>query len=411
MRFWEGETRLAESLRGLPRALTPSTVTAGLVAALMGVASPTMLLFQAGTDSGYSPAQLGSWFFAVFVGGGVFSVVLALVYGQPMTGAFSIAGAALLAQVLPRFGLHEAVGAYLAAGAAITVLGLSGGFERLMRLVPPEIVMGMLAGVLLRFGVDLFPQLIKSPLLVGPTLLAYALAHRFPRYLPPIAVALAVGVVMSLFTHTYPAGPIPLALTLPEFYAPRFSLDGLLSLALPLVLLALATQNATGIGVLWAQGYAAPINAITLATGLLSLVTAGMAGHGVNLATPMTAICSDPASHPDPQRRYGAAVVNGVLWIACGLLGLTIVRLIDVLPQGLILTVAGLGLLPVVLQSLTRAFGAGRHRFGCLFALLFAASNTQWLGIGAAFWALLLASLLSLLIDRDWHLREPPGVK
>jgi benzoate membrane transport protein len=321
-----------------------------------------------------------------------------------MTGAYSIAGAALLVQTLPRFGLHAAVGAYLIAGALITALALSGGFERLLRLVPLEIVLGMLAGVLLRFGADIFPQLVKAPLLVGLTLLAFGLAHRLPRWLPPVLVALAAGVAASLFTHDYPARAIPVTFTLPEFYAPTFSLDAFLSLTVPLVLLALSSQNATGIGVLWAQKYKAPVNAITLATGLASLLTAPMAGHGVNLATPMTAICSDASAHPDARLRYGAAVVNGVLWIGAGCLGLTLVALIEVLPQGLILTIAGLGLLPVILRSLSESFGAGRHRFGCLFALLIAASNTQWLGIGAPFWALVLASGMSLLIDRDWHL-------
>jgi benzoate membrane transport protein len=404
MAIIEGETQFRASVRDLPRAITLSTLTAGLVAALMGVASPTLLVYHAGHASGFTAPQLGSWFFAIFVGGGLFSVLLALLYRQPMTGAYSIAGAALLVQTLPRFGLHEAVGAYVLAGLSITALALTGWFERLMKLIPPEIVMGMLAGVLLRFGVDIFPQLVKSPLLVGPTLLAYAVAWRFPRWLPPIFVALAVGVAMSLFTHTYPAAAIPLAFTVPEIYAPAFSVDGFLSIALPLVLLALSSQNATGIGVLWAHNYKAPINAITLATGLFSLVTAPLAGHGVNLATPMTALCADPSAHEDPQLRYGAAVVTGVLWIVCGCLGLTLVMLIDVLPQGLILTIAGLGLVPVILQSLTRSFSANKHRFGCLFALLIAASNAQWLGVGAAFWALVLASIASLLIDRDWHL-------
>jgi benzoate membrane transport protein len=402
----EPETRFRMALRDLPRAVTVSTASTGFVAALMGVTAPTLLLYHAGHGSGFTPEQLGSWFFAVFVGGGVFSVLLALAYRQPITGAYSIAGAALLVQTLPRFGLHQAVGAYLLAGAAITALALSGGFGRLMKLIPPEIVLGMLAGVLLRFGADIFPQLAKSPLLVAPALLAYAVAWRFPRWLPPILVALMTGVAASVFTHGYPAVEIPLTITVPGFYAPAFSIDGFLSMTLPLVLLTLSSQNATGIGVLWAHDYKAPVNAITLATGLLSLATAPMAGHGVNLATPMTALCADPTAHEDPGRRYGAAVVTGALWIACGLLGLTLVRLIEVLPQGLILTVAGLGLVPVILQALTRSFSAGRHRFGCLFAFLVAASNTQWLGVGAAFWALVLASLLSLLIDRDWHLRD-----
>ncbi len=408
MVLWERETHFWASVRALPSALTASTLSAGLVATLVGVSGPTLLVYQAGLRSGYTPEQIGSWFFAVFCGGGAFSVLMALAYRQPMTGAFSIAGATLLLQTLPDFGLHQAVGAYLLAAVLITALAVSGWFERLMRLVPPEIVMAMLAGVLLRFGTEIFPQLVRAPVLVGVILLAYVLGHRLPRRIPPIAVALAVGVVAALLLEPQllqiqADKPLALALTVPGFYRPEFSLGGFLSISLPLLLLTLSSQNATGIGVLWTEGYRAPINAITLATGLFSLVTAPLAGHGINLATPMTALCAGPSAHPDAEQRYAAGVVTGVLWIACGLLGVTLVSLIGLLPQALILSVAGLGLLPVIQQALTRSFSAGKHRFGCLFALLIAASNTSWLGIGAAFWALVLAAPISLVIDRDWR--------
>ena len=242
----------------------------------------------------------------------------------------------------------------------------------------------------------------EDPLLVGPTVLAYVLALRWPLRIPPVTVALTVGVALALTLHPWPRVEIPLAFTLPSFYAPVFTLDAFLSLSLPLMLLALSSQNATGIGVLWALGYRAPVNAVTLATGLFSILTAPMGGHGINLATPMTAICGDPGSHPDPGLRWGAAVVNGLLFIGFGFLGLTLLALIEVLPVGLIRTVAGLALVPVILQSLEKSFGAGEYRFGCLFALIIAASNVQWLGVGAAFWALVLATAISRLVDEDW---------
>jgi len=219
---------------------------------------------------------------------------------------------------------------------------------------------------------------------------------------PPVTVALVVGVVLALWLHPLPSAPIPLTITLPSFFAPVFTLKAFLTLTLPLVLLTLSSQNATGIGVLWALGYRAPIHAITLATGLFSLITAPMAGHGVNLATPMTAICGDAGAHRDPDLRWGASVVNGVLFSTFGVLGLTLLALIRVLPLGLIRTVAGLALLPVILQSLERSFGTGKHRFGCLFALVIAASGVQFFGIGAAFWSLLGAMAISLVADRDW---------
>jgi len=403
MQLWEPETHFFRSLRDLPRALTLSTGAAGLVAALLGVTGPTLLVYQAAVDSHFSIGQISSWFFAIFALSGVFSLWLALAYRQPICGAYSIAGSALLLQTLPAFGLAQAVGAYLLAGAMITVLGLTGWFGRVMRIFPPGIILAMLTGVLLHFAVGVFRELVAEPLLVGPTVLAYVVAYRWPHRIPPVTVALGVGVVLALALHPLPAEHIPLSLTLPGFYAPEFSLDAFLSLSLPLMLLTLSSQNATGIGVLWAQGYRAPVNAITLATGVFSLVTAPMAGHGVNLATPMTAICGDPAAHPDPDLRWGAAVINGLLFALFGSLGLTLVVLIRILPLGLIRTVAGLALVPVILASLEKSFGRGEHRFGCLFALVIAASNVQWLGVGAAFWALVLATAISRVADEDWR--------
>jgi benzoate membrane transport protein len=403
MQLWEGDTHFWRSVRDLPRAVTLSSASAGLVAALLGVTGPTLLVYQAAVNGGFSSEQTASWFFAIFALAGVFSVWLAMAYRQPICGAYSIAGAALLLQALPHFTLAQAVGAYVLQAVLILALGLSGWFERLLRLVPVPIIMGMLAGILLRFATGIFQDLVRDPALVGLTLAAYVLAQRRARLFPPVTVALAVGVVLALWLHPLPAAPIPLTLTLPHFYAPAFTLGAFLSLTLPLTLLTLSSQNATGIGVLWALGYRAPVHAITLATGLFSLVTAPMAGHGVNLATPMTAICGDPGAHPDADLRWGAAVVNGVLFSAFGLLGLTLLALIRVLPPGLITTVAGLALVPVILQALQRSFGTGEQRMGSLFALVIAASGVQVLGIGAAFWSLVGATAISLIADRDWQ--------
>ena len=174
----EPPTDLRANLRDLPRYVTASTVSAGLVAALLGVTGPVILLIQAATAAGLTPEQLSSWVFAVLVGGGTASLVLALVYRQPICGAFSIAGAALLVTTLPRYSLAEAVGAYLVSGLLLAALGLTGWFGRAMARIPPEIVSGMLAGVLFRFGVGIFTPLGAEPLLVLAMVLAFLALQR-----------------------------------------------------------------------------------------------------------------------------------------------------------------------------------------------------------------------------------------
>ena len=47
------------------------------------------------------------------------------------------------------------IGAFLATGVLMLLLGLSGWVRRAMDAVPMPIVMAMVAGVFLRFGVDL----------------------------------------------------------------------------------------------------------------------------------------------------------------------------------------------------------------------------------------------------------------
>ena len=395
----EPPTDLRANLRDLPRYLTGSTLSAGLVAALLGVTGPVILMIQAATAAGLTAQQLNSWVFAVLVGGGTASVFLALVYRQPICGAYSIAGAALLVTTLPRYSLGEAVGAYVVSGLLIAALGLTGWFARAMSRVPPQIVAGMLAGVLFRFGIGIFTPLRDDPFLVLAMVLTFLALQRLGWRTAALG-ALVVGMALAAAAGQFRLEHVALHLALPELYAPAFSLQAMLSLGLPLTLLALTTQNAPGIGILQAQGYPAPGNAITLVSGLWSVATAPLGGHGVNIAAPMTAICASPAAHADPAGRYAATVVNGVLFAAVGVLGATATTIILALPPAVIGVVAGLAMVPALLQSLRGSVGQERHAWGAFFALIIAASDVAVLNVGAPFWALLGGLLVSRLLDR-----------
>ena len=174
----------------------------------------------------------------------------------------------------------------------------------------------------------------------------------------------------------------------------------MLSLSLPLTLLALTSQNAPGIAILWSEGYKAPSNAITLVSGLWSLATAPLGGHGVNIAAPMTAICASASAHPDPEGRYAATVVNGVFFGGVGVLGATATTILLALPPAVVAVVAGLAMVPALMQSLRGSAGQERHAWGAFFALAIAASDVSLLSVGAPFWALLGGLLVSRLLDR-----------
>ncbi len=390
---------VGRNLRDLPRYANASTLGAGFVAALLGATGPVLLVYQAASGAGYEDAVISSWFFAIFVGGGLLSLVLALVYREPICGAYPIAGSALLVTVLGEYSLSEAVGAFLVSGVLVTLLGVTGLFDAVMDRVPNEVLMGALAGILLPFGIEVFALLPSQPFLVGSMVAAYLVGVRFVRVVPPALLALVAGFVVAGASGRVEVGELDLALSGPVLVAPSFDWGAVVSIAVPLTLLAVATQNAPGVGILRANGYRPPTNAITIFSGIGSILTAPLVGNGVNIAAPMTAVCAGPDSHPTPEGRYAATVVQGILFVAFGLAGATVISLIGALPPALIAGVAGLTLLPVILQALRLSVGGENYTLAAGLALLVGASGLSIFGINSTFWALVVGVALAKALE------------
>jgi benzoate membrane transport protein len=397
----EPHSEVALNLRDSVRYAGSSTVSAGFVAFLLGATGPALLVYQAATNAGYPAAVIDSWFFAIYVGGGLLSLLLAYLYREPICGAFPIAGSALLVTVLDEYSLHEAVGAFLVSGALVTLMGLSGIFDAIMERVPNEVVMGALAGILLHFGIEVFAILPEQPVLVGAMVAAYLVGFRFLRAVPPALLALLAGLALASLGGRFDLGDVRFALAQPVLIWPSFDLGATFSIALPLTLLAVATQNAPGIGILWANGYRPPVNAITIYSGLGSVLTAPLVGNGLNIAAPMTAVCASPDAHPEPANRYVATIAQGLFFVAFGLAGAAAVSLIRALPPALIVGVAGLALLPVILQALRLSVGQSRHALAAGVAMFVGASNLTVLGISSAFWAIVVGILLARFLRQD----------
>ncbi len=384
--------RLRRILRDLPGVLTPAAWLAGLVAVLIAYTGPLVLVFQAAQHAGLDRAALASWIGALTVGSGLATLPLCLWYRQPIVVAWSVAGSALLVGGLVHYTLAEAVGAYLVAGLAATLLGWSGLFRRLLALVPGPVVLGMLAGVLLRFGIGLFAALPQRPLLVATMLLAFLLLQR-RGFRAPTVGALAAGLVVAALTRDLHLGGVALELARPRWVWPAFTVEALLGLALPLFVLAVASQDAPGIAVLQAAGYDPPVDGAVLVTGVASVLTAPFGGHGLNLAALMGAICAGPEADPDPDRRYGAGVAAALWFLLFGAFGATAATLFAGFPPALIAAVAGLAMTPALLSSLSGALADPDERTGALFALLLTAADIHLLGVGAPFWGLVLGAL------------------
>ena len=376
-------------------------LSAGLVATVLATTGPALLIYQAAKNAGYPEGIVDSWFLANYVGAGLLSLLLAILYREPICGASSIAGSALLATTLADFTLSEAVGAFLVSGLLVTLIGVSGLFDWIMERIPNEVIMGALAGILLHFPIEVFASLPGQPLLVGAMVTAYIAGSRFVPTLPSALLALLAGLIIAALNGQFDLVSVRFFLSQPVLIGPSFSLGAFLSVTLPLTLLAVATQNAPGIGILWANGYSPPVNAITISSGVSSILTAPLVNHGLNIAAPMTAICADPRVHPDPHNRYAATVAQGIYFLAFGLVSATAISLIQALPDALITGVAGLALLPVILQAFRLSVGQSKHTLAAGVALLIGASNLSILGINSAFWAIVAGLLAAFILKQE----------
>ena len=373
--------------RALLGDLSLSAVTAGAVAVAVSFGGPAAIIFQAAKVAGLSPAQLGSWIWAICMGSGVTGVYLSLKYREPVVTAWSTPGVALLAAGWAAYPYPEAVGAFVVSGALITLCGATGLFQAMMERIPRPVVSAMLAGILMRFGVDVFGYLKNAPLLAGVMILAYLAAKRLsPRY--AIVCTLLSGFAVAGLTGGLDFSSVHASLAVPMLTMPAFSLGAAVGLGLPLFLVTMTGQNATGLGVMRASGYHTPATPLVTLTGLCSTVLAPFGCHGVNLAAITAAICTGPEAHADPSRRYVAGVVCGLCYLVVGVFGAALVGVFTALPGALIAVVSGLALFGAIASGLTQAMEDTTRREAALVTLLVTVSGVSFFGIGSAFWGL-----------------------
>ena len=392
-------SRLRSSLQNLPKAIVTSSVLAGVLIVIVGFTGSLVLTFDIADKARLTHAQLSSWVLAITVGSGILSLSLALWYEQPVLTAWSTPGLAVLASSLANYPLSEAVGAYLFVGLAIAFLGATGLFERAMRLVPQNVALAVLGGSLLKYGLGLFTAATLEPALVLGMIGAFLVAKRVASRVP-MGWALLIGFAGAALLGKFDVSNVRLELAAPVFIAPSFTLSALIGLGVPLLALALASQNAPGLAVMRAAGYDPPVRGALVSTGLLSALAAPLLGHGYTLAAITAALGSGPDAHPDKNLRYGASVVAGALKIALGLFGATIVALFLAIPKPLVAGMAGLALSGTILNCLVGAFQDKNVRDSSLFALLVTASGAEFLGLGSAFWGLVAGALVSALLER-----------
>ena len=374
--------------------LSLSAFTAGFVAVLVGFTSSVAIVFQAAQAFQATPAQITSWMWALGLGMGLCSLVPSLLLRKPVMVAWSTPGAAVLASagLSGGFSMAEAVGAFMVCAVLITLAGVTRWFERVMNRIPTEIAAALLAGVLARFGMQAFAAAQTALPLVLLMLGAYLVARRWiPRYAVVITLALAIAFVALRGEMSWSA--IRFELAMPVFTAPQFTLSAVISLALPLFVVTMASQNLPGVAVIRATGYDLPISRLITMTGLATLVLAPFGGYALNFSAITAAICMGPEAHPDRDKRYTAAVSCGLLYVVIGIFGAVVTGLLTAFPKELVVAIAGLALLGTIGSGLAAALRDEPHREAALITFLVTLSGVVVAGVGSAFWGVVAGSL------------------
>jgi len=364
-----------------------SHLSAGFIAVLVGYTSSAAIVFQAASAAGAGPEQISAWLLALGLGMGVTCIGLSLYFRAPVLTAWSTPGAALLATSLVGIPMNEAIGAFLFDSLLLTIFGFTGWVDTFMKHVPKSLAAAMLAGVLLRFGLDAFVSLRAQPALVGVKLLIYLGGRRLnSRYTIPLTFL--GGLLWAAQGGLIHAEALSLTLAQPIFTAPTFSVSTLIGVGIPLFIVTMASQNVPGIAVLRTNGYQTPVSPLIGWTGLTGLLLGPFGGYQFNLAAITAAICMSPEADRNPERRYLAAVWAGIFYLVTGLLGATVAGLFTALPKELVAAIAGIALLGTIGNSLTGALLDERERDAALITFLVTASGLSLLSIGSAFWGL-----------------------
>ena len=152
----------------------------------------------------------------------------------------------------------------------------------------------------------------------------------------------------------------------------------------------MAGQNIPGFAVLEINNYPVDRPKLLRATGIASLLIAPFGSVPVNMSAITAAMmCGDDAGH-DPAKRYWAAIVCGIAFIAMAFGSTSLLSMAEQAPSELVTAVAGLALIPALVASITTAFSDDSQIEAPALTFLFAASGMTLLGISGAFWGIVV---------------------
>ena len=384
--------------------LNASNISSGITGMIFSISGIVVIFSNIATQAGLSQQQIISWMFMAFLLGGIMSIGFSLYYKIPLVFTNSLPGMILTGTLYTVFDIHEIVGGLVMAGVLVFVVGISGLMDVIKRVLPIPIVMGMVAGVFLSYGIKMASAVQGSPLVCGSILLAYVLASRLIPKVPGQLVALIVAGIMVVFFSPI---PIPIdemefGISHPIFVSPAFSWEAFVSVSIPIALLALA-DSIKGYGVLRTNGYNPPINSLTTVGGAVSIFAGFSLSNIIGFAGVGTAIVATDAAGPR-ERRYVAAVIKNMFSVVLALLVGFVYPLLHGLPTDVSDVLAGLAMLSLFTSSLGTAFGSGKFKLGAFTALVIGLADISIASVGAPIIALAAGTFVSLLAESgDFH--------
>jgi len=371
-----------------------------LVGFIFAATGPVAIVLAIGTQGGLTQADIASWIFGSFFLNGLISISFCLWYRQPLVFFWTIPGSVLLGPALGHLTFPEVIGAFIATGILMLALGLSGWVKRCTEAAPMPIVMAMVAGVFLRFGIGLVHSVRDDFWIAAPMVLAYLFLSwsALGKRLPPVLGALIAGVIAIVSLGSFDLkGQEVLQFTIPNIYTPMFSWQAMIELVIPLAITVLVVQNGQGFAVLTAAGHKPPMNAIASACGVGSIFSGFTGAVSSCLTGPVNAIIS---SNGEKHRHYTAGVMVGLLALLFGAMSTTFTSLMLATPPAFIAALGGLAMLRVLQTAFAVSFGSGKFTLGALVTFLVTVADVAIFNIGAAFWGLVLGFAVAWLLER-----------
>ena len=376
-----------------------SAITAGFIAVLVGYTGSAAIIYQAAISAGADDKLIASWMCILGLSMGATTIGLSLYYRAPILTAWSTPGAAILVTSLTGFSMPEAIGAFMISGAIITFLGVSGLFEKMMDRIPFPLAAALLAGVLARFGLDVFVSMGTSWELVVPMFVCYLLIKRFTTvYVIPFVFVISMALSGILEMSNYEE--VRWTLSKLIWTSPEFSMSAALTISIPLFIVTMASQNVPGIAINRSNGYNTPVSPMISWTGFTTMVLAPFGCFGINLAAITAAICAGESAHPDKSKRYIACISAGVVYLLTGIFAASITALFAAFPREMVLAIAGLALLGTITNSINQAMSEEPCREAAIVTFLVTLSGMTLWGIGSAFWGLVLGGLTLLIVKK-----------